>query len=109
MMTWWFEKGIDGFRMDVINQISKDYPLMEQYRKGQDDLGKVISNGPRVHEFLKEMNKEVLSKYNAMTVGETASVRTKHAIRYAGFDENELSMIFQFEHMSLDKRGYVKT
>lgn len=103
MMTWWFEKGIDGFRMDVINQISKDFPLMEQYRKGQDDLGKVISNGPRVHEFLKEMNKEVLSKYNAMTVGETASVTTKHAIRYAGFDENELSMIFQFEHMSLDK------
>lgn len=103
LMTWWFEKGIDGFRMDVINQISKDYPLMDQYKKGKDNLGKTISNGPRVHEFLKEMNAKVLSKYNPMTVGETGSVTVEDAKKYAGFNENELSMIFQFEHMSLDK------
>lgn len=101
-MHWWFKKGIDGFRMDVINQIAKDFDLLDQYKKG-DHRDDFISNRPKVHEYLQEMNREVLSHYDIMTVGETGGVTIEDAKKYAGFDTNELSMIFQFEHMSLDK------
>lgn len=103
MMNWWLDKGIDGFRMDVINQISKDFERMDKTYKGDPDMYAIISNGPRVHEFLQEMHEQVLSKYDTMTVGETADVSVEDALLYSGFDRNELRMIFQFEHMSLDK------
>lgn len=100
MMKWWLDKGIDGFRMDVISMISKD----QKFPDGKNgDFGPYSIHGPRVHEFLKEMNKEVLSKYDIMTVGETAGVTIDEAKKYAGFDSNELNMVFQFEHMDLDK------
>ncbi len=104
MMNWWCgEKGIDGFRMDVISLISKqpdlpDGPQAPGALYGYADC----ANGPRVHEFLKEMNQKVLSKYDLMTVGETAGVTIEEAKRYAGFDENELNMVFHFEHVGLD-------
>ena len=99
MMKWWLDKGIDGFRMDVISMISKD----QKFPDGKNgDFGPYSIHGPRVHEFLKEMNKEVLSKYDIMTVGETAGVTIDEAKKYAGFDSNELNMVFQFEHMDLD-------
>ena len=99
MMKWWLDKGIDGFRMDVISMISKD----QKFPDGKNgDFGPYSIHGPRVHEFLKEMNKEVLSKYDIMTVGETARVTIDEAKKYAGFDSNELNMVFQFEHMDLD-------
>ncbi|MEH7222274.1 alpha-glucosidase [Bacillus sp. JJ1566] len=90
MMTWWLDKGIDGFRMDVINFISKDW-----------ESGNFI-NGPRVHEYLQEMNQKVLSKYDIMTVGECPGGGVEDAKGYANSDGSELNMIFTFEHMDLD-------
>ena len=70
MMTWWCEKGIDGFRMDVISMISKPEEMPDGKINGlYGDFNPFCVHGPRVHEFLKEMNKEVLSKYEIMTVG----------------------------------------
>ena len=104
MMNWWCgEKGIDGFRMDVISLISKrpglpDGPKAPGALYGYADC----ANGPRVHEFLKEMNQKVLSHYDLMTVGEAAGVTIDEAKKYAGFDEHELNMVFHFEHVGLD-------
>lgn len=105
IIDWWCKKGVDGFRMDVINFISK----IQSYSDGQKEEGQLygdkspyIANGPRVHEFLQEMNKQVLSKYDLITVGETTHVTTEDAKQYAGFDTHELNMVFQFEHMTLD-------
>ena len=103
MMEWWLDKGIDGFRMDVINQISKDFEKMDKAIINDPHMYEIISNGPRVHEFLQEMHDRVLAKYDTMTVGETADVSVEDALLYVGFDRRELKMIFQFEHMSLDK------
>lgn len=103
MMNWWCEKGIDGFRMDVISMISKDqsYPDGEMNGGLYGDGGAHYMNGPRVHEFLQEMNQKVLSKYDIMTVGETAGVTIEEAKKYAGNDGKELNMVFQFEHVSI--------
>jgi oligo-1,6-glucosidase len=103
MMNWWIDKGVDGFRMDVINLISKagyqDAPNMEgkKYVSGAE----YFFNGPKIHEYLQEMNKEVLSK-GVVTVGETPGVDVEQAKLYTGSDRNELNMVFQFEHMDLD-------
>lgn len=103
MMNWWCEKGIDGFRMDVISMISKVQTLPDGEAHGglYGDFGPYCVNGPRVHEFLREMNEQVLSRYDLMTVGETAGVTVDEAKRYAGEDRNELNMVFQFEHVDL--------
>ena len=98
MMHWWFKKGIDGFRMDVIDMIGKP-PEMLLCDGGEH---RPTSCGPREHEFLKEMNREVLSHYDVMTVGETGSVTTEEALNYANLDGSELSMVFQFEHVECD-------
>lgn len=105
MMNWWCQKGIDGFRMDVISLISKpdvyeDGPI--NTGDGYSGVGAITANGPRVHEYLKMMNKEVLSKYDLLTVGETSGVTTEEAKKYAGSDTNELNMVFQFEHVDVD-------
>ncbi len=98
MMTWWCEKGIDGFRMDVINLISKTKELPDGELNGlYGDFFPYSANGPRVHEFLQEMNREVLSKYDIMTVGETPGVTMELAKQYAGEDTHELNMVFHFE------------
>ncbi len=103
MMTRWCEKGIDGFRMDVISLISKpeglpDAPTMN----GLYGDGGFAFNGPRVHEYLQEMNRKVLSRFDLMTVGETAGVTLEGAKQYANSDGTELNMVFQFEHTGLD-------
>ncbi|MEF2969131.1 alpha-glucosidase [Paenibacillus sp. M1] len=100
MMTWWLDKGIDGFRMDVINLISKT-PGLPDSSDGSGG-GEHYINGPRVHEFLQEMNREVLSKYDIMTVGEAVDVSPEDAILFAGGDRGELNMVFQFEWMGID-------
>ena len=105
LMRFWLDKGIDGFRMDVINYISKtpqmpDGPMMNRL---YGNFRPYCLNGPRVHEFLKEMNREVLSHYDIMTVGETPGVSVELAQRYTGPDEHELNMVFQFAHMNLDR------
>ncbi|AUS95622.1 glucohydrolase [Clostridium thermosuccinogenes] len=105
MMRFWLDKGIDGFRMDVINLISK-VPGLPDGEKGEGALYgngfPYTANGPRVHEYLQEMNREVLSKYDIMTVGETPGVDTESAKLYVNSDRNELNMLFQFELMDID-------
>ena len=98
MMNWWCEKGIDGFRMDVISLISKrpGLPDGEVGENGYGDSG--CANGPHVHEYLQEMNQKVLSKYDLITVGEAAGVTLDEAKKYANADGSELNMVFQFEH-----------
>ena len=105
MMTRWCEKGIDGFRMDVISLISKPegLPSTEIPKGAVYGDGAVCANGPRVHEFLQEMNQKVLSKYDLMTVGETAGVTLEEAKKYANEAQTELNMVFQFEHVSMDE------
>lgn len=100
MMRWWLDKGIDGFRMDVIGSIAKDIIQTGEYSKMDKLTGPVI-NIPRVHKYLKEMNDKVLSKYDIMTVGETMDVDPYEALNFAGKDRNELNMVFQFEHMGI--------
>lgn len=105
MMRFWLDKGIDGFRMDVINMISKEPGLPDGVQaEGQlyGDGSPFYMNGPRIHEFLKEMNKEVLAKYPIMTVGEMPGTTPEDAILYTNPERNEVNMIFTFEHMDLD-------
>ena len=105
MMTWWLEKGVDGFRMDVISMISK-VPGLPDGPKDKDalygDFGPSVINGPHVHDYLQEMRKEVLSKFDTITVGETSGVTVEEAVKYAADDESELNMVFQFEQNDLD-------
>ena len=105
LMRWWLDKGIDGFRMDVINLISKqsglpDAPVVtpDRYQWG----GEHFTNGPRLFEFLQEMKEQVLSSYDILTVGETPAVTPQDAIALTNEETGFLSMVFQFEHMDLD-------
>jgi oligo-1,6-glucosidase len=107
MITFWLDKGVDGLRMDVINMISKVEGLPSSHRDGlaPGELawgGEYYMNGPRVHEFLHEMNDKVLSNYNIMTVGETPGATVEDAILYTDEERKELQMVFQFEHMDVD-------
>ena len=103
MMTWWCNKGIDGFRMDVISMISKTKEMPDGEGNGlYGDFGPYCVHGPNVHKYLQEMNEKVLSKYDIMTVGETAGVTTELAKQYAGENTHELDMVFQFEHVEGD-------
>ncbi|MFC5712942.1 alpha-glucosidase [Thalassorhabdus alkalitolerans] len=104
MMKWWLDKGVDGFRMDVINFISKDqrYPDGEvkpgnKYASGSS----YFRNGPRIHEFLQEMYTKVLSHYDTMTVGEMPGVGVEEGKLYTAEERKELNMVFHFEHMGL--------
>ena len=103
MMTWWCEKGVDGFRMDVISMISKTpaYPDGVSHNGLYGDFGPFVCNGPHVHEYLQEMNQKVLSKYDLITVGEASGVTVEEAKKYANLDGTELNMVFQFEHTDI--------
>ncbi|GAB3625123.1 oligo-1,6-glucosidase [Mariniluteicoccus endophyticus] len=107
MMRWWVDRGVDGFRMDVINFISKTLPLADgdvpESRRLSPSFAHV-ANGPRMHEFLQEMNREVLAGQNLLTVGEMPGVSVEQARLYTGADRGELGMVFQFEHVDLDTR-----
>lgn len=115
MMKWWLEKGIDGFRMDVISLISKDpeYPDGIPQANGFAVFN-TCANGPHVHEYLQEMRKEVLDAYDTITVGECSGVTLEEARQYANAQGTELNMVFQFEHADVDfldlghKWGYKK-
>jgi len=105
MMDWWLSKGIDGFRMDVINFISKvpDLPDVEPVlEQTYQDGHQFYANGPRIHEFLQEMNREVIAKYDAFTVGEMPGISIEDAVLYTSADRKEVDMVFQFEHMEVD-------
>ena len=103
MMSWWCDKGIDGFRMDVISMISKTKEMPDGIKNGlYGDFSPYCVHGPNVHAYLQEMNEKVLSRYDIMTVGETAGVTTELAAQYAGENTRELNMVFQFEHVEGD-------
>ncbi|CAG9610974.1 Oligo-1,6-glucosidase [Bacillus rhizoplanae] len=104
MMKFWLDKGIDGFRMDVINFISKveGLPAVNTEAEGYVSGHQYFMNGPNIHTYLHEMNQEVLSQYDIMTVGEMPGVTTEEAKLYTAEDRQELQMVFQFEHMDLD-------
>ena len=99
MMNWWCEKGIDGFRMDVISLISKDMEFPDGVPGETGYAANTAANGPHVHEYLQEMNQKVLSHYDLITVGEAAGVTVEEAMKYANADGTELNMVFQFEHV----------
>jgi len=105
MMHWWLQKGIDGFRMDVITMISKtpglpDAPVNIEGR--YQFPGDLVFHGPRLMEFLHEMKREVLSKYDILTVGEAATVTPRIALEITAEQTGALNMLFQFEHVELD-------
>ncbi len=89
MMNWWFDRGVAGFRMDVIDLIGKEI-----------DRG-IFGNGPRLHDYLQEMHRETLARRDVVTVGEAWTATPEIARLYSGRARNELSMIFQFEHVTL--------
>lgn len=91
MIHWWTNKGVGGFRLDVIDQIAKE-----------PDLG-ITVDGPRLHEYIQEMSKEVFSGKNLITVGETWGATPELAKLYSNPDGSEFSMVFQFEHIGLDQ------
>jgi trehalose-6-phosphate hydrolase len=98
MMHFWLKKGVDGFRLDVINLISKD----QQFPEDDSDGRKFYTDGPKIHEYLHEMNQEVFSKYDIMTVGEMSSTSIDNCIRYTNPREEELNMTFSFHHLKVD-------
>lgn len=103
MMRWWLDKGVDGFRLDVINLLSKDQRFLDDDGTVPPGDGrKYYTDGPRIHEFLQEMNREVFSHYDMMTVGEMSSTSIPHCIRYTNPENRELNMVFQFHHLKVD-------
>ncbi len=91
MINWWISKGVGGFRLDVIDQIAKEPDK------------KITNNGPRLHEFLRELSRETFQKADLVTVGEAWGATTELAKLYSNPDNSELSMVFQFEHICLDQ------
>ena len=106
MMNWWLDKGVDGFRMDVISLISKkpDLPDGVPGINGYASFNEP-ANGPHVHEYLQEMREKVLDRADTITVGECSGVTLEEAKKYARSDGKELNMVFQFEHMDVDADG----
>ena len=92
MILWWMDKGVGGFRLDVIDQIAKEPDK------------KITNNGPRLHEFLQEMSRETFQKGDLITVGEAWGANTENAKLYSNPDGREFSMVFQFEHMVMDQQ-----
>jgi oligo-1,6-glucosidase len=106
MMRWWLDRGVDGFRMDVINLISKDTALPDG-APGASGLGNGFphyANGPRIHEFMQEMHREVFDGRDGqyLTVGEMPGVTWQDAVLFTDPARRELDMVFQFEHVNLD-------
>lgn len=105
MMKFWLDMGVDGFRMDSISFISKpskfeDAPLEDNKEYGAYYYGS--ANGPHIHEYLREMNQKVLSKYDVISIGETPHTTAREARLFVEPDRHELDMVFQFEHMHVD-------
>lgn len=111
LMKFWLDKGVDGFRMDVVNFISKD-PNYPEGKVGDGQLygdgSPYYMNGPRIHEFLHMMNKEALSPYDTITVGEMPGVSVEEGKLYTGEKREELNMVFHFEHVGLGDGNFGK-
>ncbi|WP_071914831.1 alpha,alpha-phosphotrehalase [Aeromonas sp. SCS5] len=99
IIHFWAKKGVDGFRLDVINLISKDQAFPN------DEIGdgrRFYTDGPRIHEFLQDVSRDVFAPVGAMTVGEMSSTSLEHCQRYGALDGSELSMVFNFHHLKVD-------
>ncbi|MFM5555124.1 alpha,alpha-phosphotrehalase [Aeromonas veronii] len=99
IIHFWANKGVDGFRLDVINLISKDQAFPN------DEIGdgrRFYTDGPRIHEFLQDVSRDVFAPVGAMTVGEMSSTSLEHCQRYGALDGSELSMVFNFHHLKVD-------
>ena len=108
MMRWWLDRGVDGFRMDVINLISKVLPLTDgRLHDGArfGDSRRLVVCGPRIHEFIQEMHREVFAGRSAqlLTVGETPGCSVDDAVLFTDPARAELDMVFQFEHVGIDQ------
>ncbi len=108
MLRWWLARGVDGFRMDVINLVSKTLPLRDAPSVGPDGLGDgtpFFETGPRIHEFVQELHREVLGSAGSvlLTVGEMLGVTPEQARDFTDPARRELDMVFQFEHVTLDQ------
>ncbi|OME91991.1 MULTISPECIES: alpha,alpha-phosphotrehalase [Paenibacillus] len=103
ILTFWADKGVSGFRMDVINLISKDpsYPN-DDGSVAPGDGRRFYTDGPSVHKYIKELNEKVFKPYNLVTVGEMSSTTLEHCVRYSNPQENEFSMTFNFHHLKVD-------
>ena len=104
MMNFWFKKGVDGFRMDVISAIAKDTTFPELPGKYHGDYVAYYADGPHLHDYLKEMNEQALSKYDVMSVAEGLGVTTATAHNFVDPDRKELNMLYHFEGMGI---GYL--
>lgn len=104
MMRYWLDMGVDGFRLDVINLLSKDTRFLDDdFKSPTRDGRRFYTDGPKIHEYLKLMNKEVFSKYSdIMTVGEMSSTTIDNCIKYTNPDNEELDMTFNFHHLKVD-------
>jgi oligo-1,6-glucosidase len=108
MMRWWLDRGVDGFRMDVINMISKDTSLPDTRPRAGSPYGpgdQYFTCGPRNHEYLQEMYREVFAARpgHVLTVGEMPEVTIPQAVLFTAPGRHELDMVFQFEHVWLDR------
>ncbi|MFW5956003.1 MAG: glycoside hydrolase family 13 protein [Halorhabdus sp.] len=102
MLEWWLEKGIDGFRMDVINFISKDQAFPDGSTEYDMVGAEYFVDGPRVHEFISELYEDVFDRYDVITVGEMPFVDVEEAPKYVGEDGDGMHMAFHFDHATLD-------
>ncbi len=104
MMRRWLDKGVDGFRMDVISLIAKPEKFLDgpAGAGGYCDPRSLIASDSKVHEYLKEMRREVFDGRDVMTVGEASATTLENAVLFSNADGSELDMVFQFEHMDLD-------
>ncbi|WP_116345079.1 alpha,alpha-phosphotrehalase [Bacillus sp. HMA207] len=103
MMRFWLDKGVTGFRLDVINLISKDQCFLnDEGSTATSDGRKYYTDGPRVHEYLQEMNRNVFEGKDVITVGEMSSTTIDNCIKYSNPERNELSMTFSFHHLKVD-------
>jgi len=107
-VRFWFDKGVDGFRMDVITFISKDLPFRELPEKYDGNFVQYYAEGPRLHEYLREFNREVLSKYDIMTVAEGPGTTTENVLDFVAEDRNELNMSYHFDISNLGHKDLAK-
>ena len=108
LMKFWLEKGIDGFRMDVIPFISKDQDFNNLSKKELLNPEKVYSSGPRLHEFLKEMNSKVLSKYDILSIGEAFGISEDTMIQLSDEREEELDLVFLFDIIRIGRENWIQ-
>ena len=108
LMKFWLEKGIDGFRMDVIPFISKDQDFNNLSKKELLNPEKVYASGPRLHEFLKEMNSKVLSKYDIVSIGEAFGISKDTMIKLSDEREEELDLVFLFDIVRIGRDNWIQ-